>query len=574
MRIVGLNNDMVLSSAALIESGRIVAAAAEERFSREKYTRKFPLKALEFCLKEGNCAIEDVDAVAVHWNPGAYLEGFNPLLSAQRRFKGEYLYSVPDYLARLHADCNVEHIEQVLKFPRSECRVFYILHHRAHAANGYYLSPFDEAAIFTADAQGELESTTYGVGRGSEISVFKSIKYPQSIGMLYASITEYLGFQPNSDEWKVMALASFADAKNGYYRHFKEIVKLLPQGVFELDLSCFSGYNWDQSRLFTQKMEEVFGPARRPEEPLTERHHEIAAALQRITEETVFHALNWLWEHVHLDDLVVSGGVFMNCVMNAKIAQFTPFRRIFVSSCPDDSGNAIGAALWVYHQLRNGERRFSLHHNFYGPEFSNEEIRATLDRYQVPHARCVGNVEQVTSQLIAQGKLVGWFQGRMEFGQRALGNRSILADPRPNDMKDRINKAVKYRESFRPFAPSVLAEHVHEYFEVPSGEQIPFMEKVYPVRVDKRSLIPAVVHVDGTGRLQTVEREASPRFYSLIEAFYTRTGIPLVLNTSFNLSGEPIVCTPKDAIRTFFSSGLDVLIMGNYLVDKVGGENT
>ena len=567
MKILGLNNDMFISSAALIEDGKIVAAACEERFYRKKRTRKFPISALQFCLEASGVKLEEVDIVAVHWNPGVYMIGFNPLLSAHRRFKGEYLYSVPDYLCRFYNNPHVSHIEQILQFSAFRGKIIYVTHHRAHSANGYYLSPFDKAAIFTADAQGELESTTYGRGEGNKIEVIKAIQYPQSIGLLYASITEYLGFVPNADEWKVMALASYGKGDNEFYKKFKKIVKLLPRGEFELNLSYFSGYNWDQPKLFTHKLEREFGPARQPEEELNARHYEIAAALQKITEEIVFHALEWLWKKTHLDYLVVSGGVFMNCVLNGKIVGNTPFKKVFVSSCPDDSGNSIGAALWVYYQLFKGKNRYPQVHNFYGPEFTDDQIKEILDRYKIPFIY-VKEIEKEVALLLSKGKLVGWFQGKMEFGQRALGNRSILADPRSKEIKDEINKRVKFREYFRPFAPSILQEFAGEYFDIPEGERVPFMEKVYPVKKEKQALIPAVVHVDGTARLQTVDKQYNPRFYNLIREFYNLTRLPVVLNTSFNLAGEPIVCTPTDALRTFFSSGLDVLAMGNYLVFK------
>ncbi len=572
MRILGINHDMFISSAALIEDGRIVAAAPEERFTRVKRTRDFPIHAIRYCLKEAGCRIEDVDYVASSWNPGVYFKKFNPLFSGRRRWKTEYLYSVPDHILSLYPDeeRDVDYVFQHIRLFGADCKIYYITHHRAHAANAFLLSPFEEAAILTADAQGEFESTTFGYGRGHQITVYQSILYPQSLGGFYSTFTEYLGFRPNSDEWKVMALAAFADWENVYYKILKdEVVKLLPDGRYEFDLTFFKGYNVEQPNLYTEKLVDRFGPPRPPGGELHTRHYEIAAAMQRVAEEIAFHMLHWLYAQTRSKNIVVSGGFFMNSVLNGKILRYTPFENIFISSCPDDSGNAIGAALYLYNHILGHEQREPLRHNFFGPEYDEEEIRRTLEKYNV-RARRVDDAAAYCARLVSEGKLVGWFQGRMEFGQRALGNRSILADPRDPRTKDRVNLAVKYREPFRPFAPAVLAEEAHAYFEMDDGVGVPFMEKVYPIRPEKRAVIPAVTHVDGSGRLQTVDRETNPRFHRLIEEFRRITDVPVVLNTSFNLNGEPIVCTPTDAIRTFFSCGLDALVLGDYVVSKNG----
>ncbi len=572
MKILGLNHDMFISSAALIEDGRIVAAAPEERFTRVKRTRDFPINAVRFCLREANCSIEDVDYVVSSWNPGVYWKKFNPLFSGRRRWKTEYLFSIPDYILTLYPeqDRDVDYVFQRIQLLGRECKIYYITHHRAHAANAFFLSPFEEAAILTADAQGEFESTTFGYGKGNRITVYQAILYPQSLGAFYSTFTEYLGFRPNSDEWKVMALAAFADWENVYYRILRdEVVKLLPEGRYEFDLTFFNGYNAEQPNLYTDKLVARFGPPRLPGEELEPRHYEIAAAMQRVAEEVAFHMLHWLYQHTRCKNLVVSGGFFMNSVLNGKILSHTPFERLFISSCPDDSGNAIGAALYLYNHILGHPEREPLRHNFFGPEYDEAAIQGVLEKYNV-HAERVDDIAAYSARLISEGRLVGWFQGRMEFGQRALGNRSILADPRDPRTKDKVNLAVKYREPFRPFARAVLEEEAQAYFELDEGVTVPFMEKVYPIRPDKREVIPAVTHVDGSGRLQTVDRETNPRFYRLIEEFRAITGVPVVLNTSFNLNGEPIVCSPTDAIRTFFSCGLDVLVLGDYVVWKNG----
>jgi len=559
---------MYISSACLIRDGKMIAAGAEERFTRDKLTRVFPQKAIEYCLKEAGMRITDVDFIATSWNPGTYFTKFNPIFSGQRRHLVEQLYSIPDHLMHFYGRPDVDHLCQEIIGTFGKSKVYYITHHRAHAANGFFLSPFESAAILTADAQGEFESTTFCHGHRNKITHIKSINYPHSIGALYSTLTEYLGFKPNSDEWKVMAMASYADFQNKYYTLFKEHVVRFPSGgSFELDLSFFNGFIHEQPHLYTEKLAHLFGPPRERDEELQDPHFEIAAALQKIFEDTAIHLLNWLYEHTKEKNLVLSGGSFMNSVFNGKVLELTPFENLFISSCPDDSGNCFGAAYYLYNHLLNCNRGEPMRHNYYGPQYGDQELEQALNKNNLKYARAE-NICAYTAELLSQGKIIGWFQGRMEFGQRALGNRSILADPRRAEMKDKVNETVKFRESFRPFAPAVLKEKQHEYFEIGTGADVPFMEKVYHIRPEKRADIPAVVHVDGSGRLQTVQKETNPFFYCLLEEFEKNTGIPVILNTSFNLNGEPIVCTPQDALRTFFSCGMDTLILGNYVVQK------
>jgi carbamoyltransferase len=349
----------------------------------------------------------------------------------------------------------------------------------------------------------------------------------------------------------------------------EEVVKFQGDGDFELNLSYFKGFLHDQPNLYTERLVETFGRARERDEEFQERHFEIASALQKISEEGIVHLLNWLFQQTREKNLVLSGGLFMNSVFNGKVLELTPFDNLFVSSCPDDSGNCFGAALYLYNHILGKGRSVPMSHNYYGPQYTDSEIEETLKGYNLNFAY-EENIFKKAAKLLSEGNVIGWFQGRMEFGQRALGNRSILADPRKADMKDKVNRAVKFRESFRPFAPAVIKEKQEEYFEIGKGGDVPFMEKVYPVIMDKRDQIPAVVHADGSGRVQTVIKELNPEFYSLIEEFEKITHVPIVLNTSFNLNGEPIVCTPSDAIKTFYSCGLDVLVLGNYIVQKEG----
>ncbi|MCB9832469.1 MAG: carbamoyltransferase [Planctomycetes bacterium] len=570
MRILGLNHDMFISSAALIEDGRVVAAAAEERFNRAKRSRAFPEQAIRYCLAEAGIGIDEVDAFAASWNPAAYFRKFNPLFSNQRRHMAEHLYSVPDHLLRLFpsGEHGADWIEQRLPVMGAERRIIFVSHHRAHIGNAYHLSPFEDAAIITADSQGEYEATTFSVGRGGRTELLRAIDYPQSIGAYYSTFTEYLGFQPNSDEWKVMALGAYEEGENPFDAILRdEVVTLLPDGGYEFDLSFFQGYMPEKPNLFSDRLLRAFGPPRLRDEPLEPRHYQIAAAVQRRSEDIAFHMMRKLHEQTGLDRLCLAGGFFMNSLLNGKILRETPFEQVFISSCPDDSGNAIGAALYVQNDVLGHLAREPMRHNYWGPEHDDDEIAATIERYGLVAERH-DDIAAVCAAQLAEGKLVGWFQGRMEFGQRALGNRSILADPRRAATRDQVNLAVKYRESFRPFAPAILAEQANDWFDLPEGAAAPYMEQVHMVREDRREAIAAVVHADGSGRLQTVEAATNPRFHALISAFAALTGVPVVLNTSFNLNGEPVVCTPTDAIRTFHSCGLDVLALGSYLIRK------
>jgi carbamoyltransferase len=567
MRILGLLSQFWISSAALLEGGKVIAGAAEERFNREKVSRKFPHSAINFCLDSAGIGIEDVDYIALGWNPGIHIRQYNRRFSETFRWHAEFLYNVPNSLFRHRKNTNVSWVEQTFKHDKGETKIIYVTHHLAHAANGFYLSPFKEAAILTVDGRGEDQTAFFGFGKNNKISELQTIAFPHSLGLFYSTVTQFLGFDPHVDEWKVMALASYGRRNNEFYKKFKKIVRLLPDGMFELDMNFFEYHMHDKPNFYSKKFLAEFGMPRTPNSDISDRHKEIAAGLQQITEEVLTHMLAWLHSKTKQKNLVVNGGVFMNSVFNGMIPKVTPFKNVFISSCPDDSGIAIGAAAYVHHDILGLPRMQPQVHNYWGPSFEDEEIKNAIDKYGLKSER-VKNIEQHTAQLIADGKIVGWFQGRMEFGQRALGNRSILADPRRKEMKDRVNMSVKYRENFRPFAPSILEEKVGDYFECASTDRVPFMERVYHIRSDKQSVIPAVTHVDGTGRLQTVSKRYNPRYYKLITEFEKKTGVPVLLNTSFNLKGEPIVMTPTDAIRTFMSSGLDALVMGTFIITK------
>jgi carbamoyltransferase len=567
MKILGICSDIFITSAVLLEDGKVVAGIAEERLLRQKMYRGFPMKAVKFCLKEAECSLEDIDCIALGWNPGLHLKPSSLRLGSVIRWRGELLHSIPHALLCLAKTNDVDFVDQTLKQNGKEIKIIYVTHHQSHAANAFYISPFKDSAILTIDGRGEEDTAGFFVGRDNKIEELKLVKVPHSLGLFYGTFTDFLGFTPHSDEWKVMALAARHFEKNKYYEKVKKLITLLPDGTFELDLRYFSYYLGDRSHWYSNKFVELFGQPRGEEDELTDDHYELAEALQMISEEAVVHMLNWLHKETKMENIVVSGGFFMNSVFNGKILEKTKFKKVFISSCPDDSGTSLGAALYAYNHIYGNKKRQEQVHNYYGPQFSDEEIKKTLEKYKIPYSY-VEDIENKTAQLIAKGNIVGWFQGRMEFGQRALGNRSILADPRDPKMKDKVNSAVKYREAFRPFAPSILEERVAEYFVCDKGDRVPFMEKVFMIRPEKQKLIPAVTHIDGSGRLQTVNKEINPRYYKLISEFEKLSGIPIVLNTSFNLKGEAIVCAPTDALRTFFSCGLDVLVLGNYIVTK------
>ena len=570
VRILGISFDVYGTSACLVEDGVIVAACPEERLNRQKLTKDFPRKAIDYCLAEGNCGLADISYVAVGWNPGIHANVLNPRFSRINRWRAEQLVSIPNFwLAMQNAD-RVEEVVQYLKTDRMETKIVYVDHHKAHAAF-FFLSPYRDAAILTCDGRGEEDTVTLSMGRESRITELDRQVFPHSVGMLYGAVTQFLGFQRDSDEWKVMALYSYhVGLDNPFLDRLRKLVTLLPNGKFELNLNYFSFYLHDAKTWYSARFIAEFGKPRTSAEGYDDRHIQIAHALQLVTEEIMAHVLTHLHASTGSDAVVVSGGSFMNSVFNGKLTDRTPFRDVFVPSCPDDSGVSIGAALHVYHHVLGGTKRTVMTHTYYGPEFSDDEIRCVLDGYRLTY-QIREDVEDYAAGLLADGRIIGWFQGRMEFGQRALGNRSILADPRRPEMKEELNARIKYREHFRPFAPAILREYVDEYFDVRGQRDVPFMERVYMIREEKRRLIPAVTHVDGSGRLQTVDSATNRRFFHLISSFQKRTGIPLVINTSFNLNGEPIVCSPTDAVRTFYSCGLDALVIGRFVLEKGAG---
>jgi len=571
MRILGLDVNDYNTSAALLVDGKVVSAAQEERFNREKLTRRFPLRAMEFCLSENGLTLADLDSVAVSLNPAIYLECLNPAQSERARFRGEILYGVPNYLLGLRPGADSLASRLVVELQdMPPLRVRYVTHHDAHAGIGFFASPFHKAAILSVDGFGEKETCVAYRAEGGRVARLWRVEFPQSVGLFYAAITEFLGFRPFDEEWKIMGAAAHGDPAR-FRSVFQGLLRYAGDGAFEVDLPCFNYYQFHRPGTFSPRLADRLGPPYPAGSEPDERFFDIAAGAQEATERVVFAMLRHLHGRFPCENLCLTGGVALNCLMNGKVPEHTPFRNVFVPPMPDDSGTSLGAALWAYHAGTGADRAWSMEHNYLGPSFSSSQVERTLGDCKLPFEACPAPEEEA-ARLIASGRTLGWFQGRMEFGDRALGNRSILADPRDPAMKDRVNREVKFREPFRPFAPSILAHRVPEYFRAPMPS--PFMEKALAVREERRAEIPSVVHADGTARLQTLTPGQNPLFHRLIEAFERLTGVPLVLNTSLNVRGEPIVLSPRDALRTFYSCGLDALIIDRFLVRKQGERAT
>jgi carbamoyltransferase len=586
MNILGINAYHGDVSAVLVRDGELLAAVEEERFRRIKHVAGFPTEAIHACLEMGGVRPADVDHVAVSRNPKAHLWR-KGLFALRNRPAGGMLRDRASNYRRVGSIPQT--IAEVLgrKPGDNAVRVHWVEHHPAHLASAFFVSPFDEAAVCAIDGFGDFVSTSWAVGKGSSLDVIDRTFFPHSLGLLYLAITQYLGFGKFGDEFKVMGLAPYGSPD--FVNQLRPLVHLLPQGKFELNLPYFrhwsegAGMTWDDGEpklesVFSPKLEELLGPARRPDEPVTPRHEAVAASLQVVFEDAAFHVLNGLHRATGMPRLCLAGGCAMNSVANGKIRERTPFEEVYIQPASGDNGTALGAAFFVWHQVLRQPRRFVMRHGYWGPSFSSDAIDVTLAaradqlralgcevrRIDDPRALC-----EWTAARIAEGLIIGWFQGRMEWGARALGNRSILADPRRADMREIINTKIKFREKFRPFAPSILEEASSQYFTGAVAD--PFMIQVYPIHPGKRAVIPAVTHVDGSGRLQTVNRESNPVYWELIQAFNRLTGVPILLNTSFN-ENEPIVHRPAEALDCFLRTRMDVLALGNHVITKAGIE--
>ena len=608
MIILGINAYHGDAAAAIVKDGKLIAAVEEERFNRFKHCAGFPTQAIQYCLTAAEARIEDVDHVGISRDPSAHLHK-KILFAASRAAKqasssvwkaselksnvgvvesisedngngdGSNIFrQIKDRLgnAAKVRDLKQELARQLNTSAKSFRADFHnIEHHRAHLASAFFVSPFQKAALLSIDGFGDFISTMWAIGEENSVEVLGQVEYPHSTGIVYTATTQFLGFPHYGDEGKVMGLAPYG--KPCFIDQFREIIRTDEDGQFRLNLDYFRHHaegvemSWDQGspvigRIFSDEFVRTFGPARLPGVPLTDRDRDIAASLQLRLEEVAFHVLNHLHERTGLTDLGLAGGVAYNSVMNGKILLQTPFRRIFIQPAAGDSGTALGVCYQIYNAIIRQPRSEILEGAYTGPEFSNYEVRRAIESSGLDYEAYEDcDVTKRAALDISNGLVVGWFQGRMEFGPRALGNRSIVVDPRRAEMKDILNQRIKKREPFRPFAPSILEDRVADYFE--QTHPAPTMLMVYQVKKERRSEIPAVTHVDGSGRLQTVSRGVNDRYYQLISDFNELTGVPVILNTSFN-ENEPIVCTPEQAIDCFKKTQMDVLYLGNYSIRR------
>jgi carbamoyltransferase len=580
MIILGLNAYHGDSAAALVVDGKLVAAAEEERFRRVKHWSGLPTQAIQWCLEDAGLKLKDVDHVAINRNPG--VNNLKRALYVLR--KRPSLGLLWKRLGNIRRAASFEdQLQSAFPGQTLRAQVHRVEHHLAHLASAFLVSGFEEAVCLSVDGFGDFASSAWGLGHGDQIDIDGRVFFPHSLGIFYTVITQFLGFPHYGDEYKVMGLAPYGEPK--YLPQMRQIVQLQADGTYRLNLRYFRHhsddvhYTWDDccpevGTLYRKEaLEELLGPERGKNEPLEQRHRDLARSAQAMYEEAFFALLKALHGRYGTDQLALSGGCGMNSVANGKVYLNTPFKRMYLPASAGDAGGAIGCAFVVARQ-QEPTPRYVMDHAYVGPEATEAEVESLLKAraQDLLTAGCTvnqmddeGALCQVTAEAIAEGKVIGWFQGRMEWGPRALGNRSILGDPRRADMKDILNLKIKRRESFRPFAPSILREHVAEWFE--QEDDVPFMMEVFQVRAEKRALVPATTHVDGSGRLQTVHRETNPRYHRLISAYRDLTGVPMVLNTSFN-ENEPVVCRPQEALDCFLRTKMDVLVLGNWMVRR------
>lgn len=575
MYILGINAYHGDSSACLYKDGELLVATEEERFRRIKHWAGFPSEAIKFCLAEAGITVQDLDHIAISKDPKANLD--RKLLFMATQFLN--FGSVLDRLSNAKKMVGLkEEFENALGVPKEQIKaeIHNVEHHRTHLASAYYPSPFKEAALFSIDGFGDFKSAMTGFGKGLDMEIFDGVYYPHSLGEFYTTFTQFLGFHHYGDEYKIMGLAPYGQPT--YFEQLKDVVHWKKNGLFELNTKYIKDANertpmtWlggipTVDLLYTDYLVKKFGTPRQKDEPLTQEHKNLAASVQKMCEETIFFMLNALYEKTKCENLCLAGGVGQNSVTNGKITSRTPFKNLYIPPAAHDAGTCMGAALYVYHQVLGKTDRQAVQHGYWGYKSSNEEIESYLLSQNIKYTRYKNQeelFEKVANCLIDSG-VVGWYQGRAEFGPRALGHRSILADPRRADAKEILNAKIKRRESFRPFAPSILKDFTAIYFE--KVDDVPFMEKVFVIRPEKRADIPAVTHADGTGRLQTVDKAVEPKYYGLIEAFYKKTGVPILLNTSFN-ENEPIVNLPSEALDCFLRTKMDMLVMEDIVIER------
>ncbi len=579
MYILGINAYHGDSSACIYKDGNLIAATEEERIRRVKHWAGLPVEAVKFCLKEAGITLQEVQVITVSRDPWAKF--YYKILHVLRNHTS--LKAVRKKAVHINGVRTIkEDLANALGYDSQSliAEIKFIEHHRSHMASAFFVSPFEESAILSVDGMGDFTSTMRGVGKGGKITVIDSVTFPHSLGFFYTAFTQFLGFPNYGDEYKVMGLSPYGILEEELIKKVRDVVRLKENGLFELNLRYFEGVgkgDWVGSSpegfpvikpLFSEYLLKKFGPARKKREPLSDYHKNLAAVVQRVTEETIFFMAEDLYKKTGLKNICIAGGVAQNSVANGKLVANTSFERLFVPPAGHDGGTSVGSALFYYHHELDKPRSPYKNQAYTGIQFSNNEIKACLQDRHIPFEVAeIPDKElfEMVSEALIEGAVVGWFQGRAEFGPRALGNRSIIVDPRRVDAKDLLNEKIKRRESFRPFAPSILKENTAEYFE--QVDDVPYMEKVFKIRKEKRSLLPAVTHVDGTGRLQTVEKADNPRYYELISSFKRKTGVPVLLNTSFN-ENEPIVNTPEQALECFLRTDMDLLVLGNYVVSR------
>ena len=581
MNIIGINAYHADSSACLVVNGKLITAVEEERFNRIKHWAGFPMESIRYCLKSSNLKISDIHHISINIDPKAnFFIKILFLIKHRPNFK-----LVLDKFKKKKKYNSIETIiNNEFKNDLFKGKINNIEHHYAHLSSAFHVSPYDEACILSVDGFGDFASTAWGYGKESKINIDKKVYFPHSLGIFYQAITQYLGFKNYGDEYKIMGLAPYGKAK--YIHQLKKVLQIKSDGNFELNLDYFKfhkenfNYRWENGKveiddLYTNKMIDLLGPERKKNEPLTDFHKDLAHSTQKVYEEAFINILNNLYNKYQNENLCIAGGCGMNSVANGKIKDNTKFKNIFIQPAAGDAGGAIGAAFATHYQNSNEKRIFQMKHAYWGTSFNENQILECLkeNHKKIENQRCTykkisddNELNQIVAQDISEGKVIGWFQGKMEWGPRALGNRSILGDPRRSDMKDILNIKIKRRESFRPFAPSILREYVKDWFEI--DDDVPFMMKVYQIKENKRKEIPAVSHVDGSGRLQTVYQDTNKKYYDLITEFYKLTNIPLLLNTSFN-ENEPIVSKPNEAIDCFLRTKMDTLVMNNYIVKRI-----
>ncbi len=577
--ILGVNAYHGDSSACILKNGELVAGIEEERLRRIKHWAGFPTESIKYCLTEAGIGADRIDHLTFSRDPMAQLHR-KIWHIAKKRPSPHFILDRLNNMAKIKA--SKKELGTLLQGSESiiTARVHNIEHHRSHSASAFFVSPYEHAAVVSVDAFGDFRSTLISTGQGNELKPISSVNFPHSLGLMYTAVTQYLGFPYYGDEYKVMGLASYG--KPTYIDEFRKIVMPQHKGQFKLNLKYFLHstkgvqMRWENcapevDKAYSDYMERRLGPARKPTEIITQKHKDIAASLQKRLEEIYFHILNYAYTITKDRNLALAGGVAFNSVANGKIYDSTEFENIYIQSAAGDAGTALGSAIYVHNNTLKKPRQFVMNSSYWGPSYDSTTLAKTLDNYGLSYKSLEEDeLIDYTAKAIKTGKIVGWFQGRAEWGPRALGNRSILCDPRQQDMREILNSRIKRRENFRPFAPSILVEATADYFETSHPD--PFMMKVYPIKKDKQDDIPSVTHVDGTGRLQTVSKEDNPRYWKLINRFGELTGVPILLNTSFN-ENEPMVCSPEEAIDCFLRARMDLLVLGNHIVYESSSEN-